>query len=926
MCAECGEDYCVGCFARFHQKGALKLHRMIPIQTEIHTSVSTLDVVNRFQRQVHPDPNPNPNSKIPGPGSQNAVRGGDNKSQGPTTTTQGQHTKVLFLNAGREEGEEDYDGDGDEEEEEERSRSFLLGGEYDEEESSRSFQEALREWRGGRREGGERREGGQVVWRPVKAQPGSVVRATQAELGGPDKGGLTGGAPIRVEFQQHSLSYLDRLLLKKHRRTPIEAYEPLYPPAFSPTDTHSEGEMTHSLTAEEVELRRYCASLFSVVSSPQPERDPSGACLSIQELDETLGGGVGKEVFVAEEEEDKHTQFTLPPLVLKEGTIHPPQLELNATQSPQAIHSTPWSPQAPSQLTARSKPKVRASAVQLSPLLGGSPRRPKTSTKTPPPEIPSDVHQTSLLLTSPGLHSSVSSRQSDSPSASPSSPYHLPPSSPPSAVFSSSPPSPALASSERSTFTLAPPSSPAPNRSSPLPKGSRSSRIIHSPPSELHSLPDRAPPPFTPSKLTRLNANTRLSPPPSPPDSLSSSRAKSTPFRHLLLSPSPSLSSCSLPECTPSPQDTRCIVSPPPSPSLNLSSPNQLSFRLQSPSPSLSGSDVKQEKVPETSPRIGSPLMLMSDSEDETSSHTLGMTPSEEDSSYEEEMKVEEWRSGGAEGRGHTCTHTQTDPVEPIPDTGPGLLSEPSMALRVLAQSVGSGSDRFCGLEGFLTLGLDLGSAQPSPSLVPTHTDQDTHHNAHSPLDPLNTGSNSWRPSSSLRGYTEDHLFTMVMTDRPSQPIQSCVATPTRRQAVSARGHRGGIVGATSRLRRPASSFSRSGSAPPLRPLSRAAREIQEISGVDEEDWGHPKLLDEDADSLALSRLEDEFRRMAPEPGQPTGVQEIKDASLPGGGFTFEGRHKRWGPDKAVVSEYQSDKEAEMRDQLRDQQSVLSLP
>ena len=31
-CPECGENYCVGCFAKFHQKGALKLHRMVPIQ------------------------------------------------------------------------------------------------------------------------------------------------------------------------------------------------------------------------------------------------------------------------------------------------------------------------------------------------------------------------------------------------------------------------------------------------------------------------------------------------------------------------------------------------------------------------------------------------------------------------------------------------------------------------------------------------------------------------------------------------------------------------------------------------------------------------------------------------------------------------------------------------------------------------------
>lgn len=32
MCSECGEDYCVGCFVRFHQKGALKRHRMVPVQ------------------------------------------------------------------------------------------------------------------------------------------------------------------------------------------------------------------------------------------------------------------------------------------------------------------------------------------------------------------------------------------------------------------------------------------------------------------------------------------------------------------------------------------------------------------------------------------------------------------------------------------------------------------------------------------------------------------------------------------------------------------------------------------------------------------------------------------------------------------------------------------------------------------------------
>ncbi|GLD70732.1 zinc finger B-box domain-containing protein 1 isoform X3 [Lates japonicus] len=39
ICAECSENYCISCFSSFHQKGALKLHRMIPIQTRLQTHV-----------------------------------------------------------------------------------------------------------------------------------------------------------------------------------------------------------------------------------------------------------------------------------------------------------------------------------------------------------------------------------------------------------------------------------------------------------------------------------------------------------------------------------------------------------------------------------------------------------------------------------------------------------------------------------------------------------------------------------------------------------------------------------------------------------------------------------------------------------------------------------------------------------------------
>ncbi|TKS81211.1 Zinc finger B-box domain-containing protein 1 [Collichthys lucidus] len=63
-CAECTEDYCVGCFAKFHQKGALKLHRMIPIQTDLQTHVSTLDVVSSFHKQINPGSHPGTSTNL----------------------------------------------------------------------------------------------------------------------------------------------------------------------------------------------------------------------------------------------------------------------------------------------------------------------------------------------------------------------------------------------------------------------------------------------------------------------------------------------------------------------------------------------------------------------------------------------------------------------------------------------------------------------------------------------------------------------------------------------------------------------------------------------------------------------------------------------------------------------------------------------
>ncbi|XP_053729662.1 zinc finger B-box domain-containing protein 1 isoform X2 [Synchiropus splendidus] len=89
----------------------------------------------------------------------------------------------------------------------------LLRGAYSEEESARSFQEALREWRGAQDDGGE-------------ADPTASVSvmATQADLPWDQLSGGRGKwkTAFRVEFTPNNLSYMDRLCLKKHRRTPIQ--------------------------------------------------------------------------------------------------------------------------------------------------------------------------------------------------------------------------------------------------------------------------------------------------------------------------------------------------------------------------------------------------------------------------------------------------------------------------------------------------------------------------------------------------------------------------------------------------------------------------------------------------------------------------------------------------------------------------------
>ncbi|XP_023206776.1 zinc finger B-box domain-containing protein 1 isoform X2 [Xiphophorus maculatus] len=96
---------------------------------------------------------------------------------------------------------------------------------------------------------------------------------------------------LNVKFSENSLTYMDRLLLKKHRRTPVES-----PPSLAfgmglkpPPTTDTEEEMATILTAEEEDFREYCSSLLKVpVSKDSTESQVSTPefYLEIEILDE----------------------------------------------------------------------------------------------------------------------------------------------------------------------------------------------------------------------------------------------------------------------------------------------------------------------------------------------------------------------------------------------------------------------------------------------------------------------------------------------------------------------------------------------------------------------------------------------------------------------------------------------------------------
>ncbi|KAJ8410762.1 hypothetical protein AAFF_G00187190, partial [Aldrovandia affinis] len=332
-------------------------------------------------------------------------------------------------------------------------------------------------------------------------------------------------------------------------------------------------------------------------------------------------------------------------------------------------------------------------------------------------------------------------------------------------------------------------------------------------------------------------------------------------------------------------------------------------------------------------------------SSSETSSSSLELSPCRCDG-LDEEMK-------GIEVSGASKAPFVLDPavdsgadsdpeLDPEMTNEPGFDSDPSLALSERDRR----PDRYRGLDGFLTLGLepDAGSLPPSPLPVPVMQE------CGDPVEHLVGGPECWRPDSSLRDCADEQLVIGVISSQPIS-IPPHAAKSSRAASAAQRTSYSGEIEARPRSDRNAPKSAqpvsagfgshpksrphprprpqsspwprprprprpRPQSSPWPRPWSRAAREILDIERVDWTEREDP-LLEDEADRLTLASLEEEFRLMSAK-GDP---QALSSPRLRGG---MEAHHVRGGSKRQESSEGHTDEEEE--EIRRDKQNVMSLP
>ncbi|XP_053246418.1 zinc finger B-box domain-containing protein 1 isoform X1 [Podarcis raffonei] len=197
VCLECGEDYCPSCFARVHQKGALKLHRTTSLQAKARIPVRKLEAAQQFLRTINPEEsNGCINNRLNKEVNDILVNTSDIPSPLPKMPA------YNIEEASTEPSAEDRP--------ESQSGGSLLHGVFDEEESAKSFQEALNQWRSRNHSPKSKEE------RSCQVGPENTG-SCQVQTSPP-----VAKKAIEIEFKEDGLKYMERLLIKKHRRTPVD--------------------------------------------------------------------------------------------------------------------------------------------------------------------------------------------------------------------------------------------------------------------------------------------------------------------------------------------------------------------------------------------------------------------------------------------------------------------------------------------------------------------------------------------------------------------------------------------------------------------------------------------------------------------------------------------------------------------------------
>ncbi|KAL4219963.1 hypothetical protein ACF0H5_020374 [Mactra antiquata] len=214
-CVQCSEDYCPGCFAAFHLKGNLKKHRSVPLTAT--------------PRQCFASPRPSQTN-----GSYDYMSG-----DGAVELSHAESARKKDRNS-PEGASGTYENN-------------LLHGSYNEAEQAASFQEALQAWRTGKSDIPESNQSGDHARsRPStdrtnkrRAVPYSPVQTPTVNVDS-STGTADTNQDIEIKFNTSSMSYAERLLLKKHRRTDVDT---LFTPrdgdiSAAPTPRHTSGNIT----------------------------------------------------------------------------------------------------------------------------------------------------------------------------------------------------------------------------------------------------------------------------------------------------------------------------------------------------------------------------------------------------------------------------------------------------------------------------------------------------------------------------------------------------------------------------------------------------------------------------------------------------------------------------------------------------------